>query len=100
MLARSGRGWSVRVRFAQVDGWTGRTGDNGGAHGVVTADTNTKEDTGDEDPEKNLIAGEVGGDRDADDGGDDDEDEFLSVDKRTTVVISEETKKELTDDTP
>lgn len=65
---------------------------DGSAHWVVATDADTEEDTGDKNPNEDLVAGEVAGNRDADDGGDDDENELLSVHKTATKLISEETE--------
>ena len=69
------------------------TGYDGGAHRIITTNTNTEDDTPDEDPEENLVATEVGRNGDTEDGGHDDDDELFAINEGATELISEETEK-------
>lgn len=74
----------------------GTIGDDRGGHWVVSTDTDTEDDTTYEDPNHDLVAREVRGDGDTDDGGDNDEDELLAVDSRATKGITKKTETDLT----
>jgi hypothetical protein len=76
----------------------GHIGYGGCAHGRITTNTDTEDDTANEDPCEDLITVEVTWGRNRDNGGND-EDEFFSIDELSTELISKETETKLTNDT-